>query len=406
MTVQTVRPAAAAAPTAERLPIAGLLALAMTGFTAIMTETLPAGLLPLIGHGLGVSNAAAGQLVTAYAAGSLVAAIPLTAGTQGFRRRPVLLASIVGFLAFNTVTALSTRYGLTLAARFMAGVAAGLAWGIIAGYARRMVPRPLQGRGLALAMIGTPIALSLGTPAGSLLGGIAGWRSAFLAMSALSVLLIGWVTWAVPDFPGQAAGRRPSVRRVFATPGIRPVLAVVVAWMLAHNVLYTYVAPFAALSGLGGSVDRVLLVFGIAALAGIWIVSRLVDTRLRASVLVSVAAFAGVAVILLVDGTSPSVVVAAVAVWGLTFGGAATLIQTASADAAGEGADVAQAMVTTAWNTAIAGGGLVGGLLLDRVGAAALPAAVLIFLAFAFGAAWHARTHAFPPGPRRARPAE
>jgi predicted MFS family arabinose efflux permease len=36
----------------DQLPISALLALAMTGFTAILTETLPAGLLPRISEGL------------------------------------------------------------------------------------------------------------------------------------------------------------------------------------------------------------------------------------------------------------------------------------------------------------------------------------------------------------------
>ena len=68
--------------TDARLPIAGLLALAMTGFICIMTETLPAGLLPQIRAGLHISPALAGQMVTAYAIGSLSAAIPLTLVTQ------------------------------------------------------------------------------------------------------------------------------------------------------------------------------------------------------------------------------------------------------------------------------------------------------------------------------------
>ena len=45
--------ATAAVP--DRLPMAALLALAMTGFICIVTETLPAGLLPQIGAGLGLS---------------------------------------------------------------------------------------------------------------------------------------------------------------------------------------------------------------------------------------------------------------------------------------------------------------------------------------------------------------
>ncbi len=168
-------------PAAERLPVAALLALAMTGLTAIMTETLPAGLLPAIARDVHVTQALAGQLVTAYAAGSLIASIPLTAAAQRWRRRPTMLTAIVGFLLFNTVTALSGSYAVLLTARFLSGIAAGLAWGLLAGYARRMVSPHLQGRALALAMVGTPVALSFGVPAGTVLGAAVGWRVAVLA---------------------------------------------------------------------------------------------------------------------------------------------------------------------------------------------------------------------------------
>ena len=89
----------------ERLPMGALLALAMTGFICIVTETLPAGLLAQISSGLQVSSSLAGQMVTVYALGSLLAAIPLTIATQGWRRRNVLLLTIVGFLLFNSITA-------------------------------------------------------------------------------------------------------------------------------------------------------------------------------------------------------------------------------------------------------------------------------------------------------------
>jgi predicted MFS family arabinose efflux permease len=111
-----------------------------------MTETLPAGVLPSIAADLDVSAALAGQSVTAYAAGSLVAAIPLTTLTQGLERRAVLLAAVVGFLLFNTITALAPSFDIMLVARFLAGVAAGLAWGMLAGFARRLVSHSLAGR--------------------------------------------------------------------------------------------------------------------------------------------------------------------------------------------------------------------------------------------------------------------
>lgn len=341
----------------ETLPLGALLALAMTGFICIATETLPAGLLPEIGSGLGVSASLAGQMVTVYALGSLLAAIPLTIATQSWRRRSVLLLTIVGFLLFNSVTALSSSYGLTLVARFFAGVSAGLAWSLIAGYARRMVVPQLQGRALAVAMVGAPIALSLGVPLGTWLGGLMGWRMAFGLMSAMTLMLIVWVLIKVPDYPGQSSSQRMALGDVFFTPGVRSVLGVVFTWMLAHNILYTYVAPFVSESGLASDVDLVLLTFGVAALAGIWLTGRLVDRHLRNTVLASLATFAAVSVFFGSFAGSAWAIYVGVFIWGLTFGGAATLLQTALADSAGNGADVALSMNVVVWNSAVAGGG-------------------------------------------------
>ncbi|MET3826977.1 putative MFS family arabinose efflux permease [Sphingomonas sp. PvP055] len=384
----------------ETLPISALLALAMTGFTAILTETLPAGLLPHMAAGLAVSEPLAGQTITVYAVGSVLAAIPLTLYTQGWRRKPTLLVAIFGFLIFNCVTAVSTSYALTLFARFMGGVAAGLGWGIIAGYARRMVVPQLRGKALAIAMVGTPIALSIGVPLGAMLGTTLGWRAAFWLMSVTTVTLIGWVLWQVPDFPGQPAEQRLSIARVFQMPGVRTVLLTLFAWITAHNILYTYIAPVAALAGIQQRLDLLLLGFGLAALAGIWITGVLIDRALRPLVLGSLTVFAAVAVAFGVFAAVPETTIVATLLWGLSFGGAATQLQTALADAAGEGVDLANAMLTTVWNGAIAAGGIVGGVILERSGAGSLAWAVLALTLVALVLAFSADRFAFKPGPR------
>lgn len=379
----------------DGMPVMALLALAMTGFICIVTETIPAGLLPQISAGLSVSLPLAGQLVTAYAAGSLLAAIPLTMATRTWRRRTVLLTTIVGFLLFNTLTALSTNIVLTLTARWLAGASAGLAWSLLAGYARRMVPVSMQGKAMALAMVGTPIALSLGVPLGTWLGNMLGWRLTFAVMSGLSVLLILWVLLAVPDFAGQTSQQKMALRKVFTTPGVRPVLAVVFTWMLAHNILYTYIAPFVAPAGLGNEVGLILLIFGLAALVGIVITGRIIDRHLRLAVLVSLAVFALVSLLFAVALTSPAVIYCGVAIWGVTFGGAATLLQTALADAAGEGADIALSMNVVVWNSAIAAGGITGGMLLQQSGVTSFCWVMLILLLLSFAIASRASRHGF-----------
>ncbi|WP_115576244.1 MFS transporter [Xanthomonas campestris] len=383
------------ARTTDTLPIAALLALAMAAFITILTEALPAGLLPQLAHGLQVSEAWVGQTVTIYAIGSLVAAIPLTAATRGLRRRPVLLMAIAGFVAANTVTAVSSSYPLTLLARFLAGVSAGLVWALLAGYAARMVPAHQRGRAIAIAMVGTPLALSLGVPAGTFLGQLVGWRMCFASMSGLAVLLLLWARVALPDFPGQAPGQRIALARVVRLPGVRPVLCVVLAFVLAHNLLYTYIAPFLAAAGMGARTDLVLLVFGMTSLLGIWCVGVLIDRHLRTLTLASTAVFGLAAGALGMTGDVPAVVYIAVAAWGIAFGGAATLFQTALANAAGDAADVAQSMLVTAWNSAIAGGGLVGGVLLQRYGAGAFAPALVVLLVATFVVVWRARQHGF-----------
>ena len=382
--------------TRERLPVGGLLALASAGFITLMTETLPAGLLPQMSANLGVSPALIGQLVTFYALGSLLAAIPLTILTQGWRRRPLLLLAIAGFAVVNSVTALSSDYNLILVARLFAGVFAGLLWALLAGYASRMVAPHLQGRAITLAMLGAPVALSVGMPAGTWLGNLVGWRMSFALMTLLTLGLIGWVLVQVPDFPGLRAQKRLSPSRVLALPGIKPVLFVTFAYVLGHNILYTYIAPFLQPLGLAGQIEQILLVFGLAALLSIWIVGLLIDRWLRRLVLLSCLLFMAAALLLGFFSQWPVATYAATAIWGLSFGGMATLLQTALAKTAGDHADTAQSMLVTLWNLAIAGGGLAGALLLQGPGVATFPWVVGALLLMTLLVASSARRQGFP----------
>lgn len=379
-----------------KLPWAGLLALALTGFICILTETLPAGLLPQISKGLGITESLAGQLVTLYALGSLAAAIPLTAVTRSWRRRPLLLLCIIGFLVFNTVTAISSLYLVTLAARFLAGVSAGVLWGMIAGYARRMVPDSLRGRAMAIAMAGTPLALALGVPIGTFVGDLIGWRSVFGIMSLLTVTLIIWVLWKLPDYPGQTAHQQLSLLKVFQIAGVRPILLVVLIWVLAHNILYTYITPYLDRVGLAGRVDVILLIFGITSVIGIWIIGVLIDRWLRFLVLISTFGFASASFALGIGGHQPIIIFVGVAIWGLTFGGAATLLQTGLAESTGENADVAQSMLVTVWNLGISSGGIVGGILLETLGVFSFPWTLSILMILAFIVSWLSKRHGFP----------
>ena len=384
---------------AQRLPVWRLLAFTMAGFITIMTETMPAGLLPLIGQGLGVSQAMAGQLITLYALFGAAARFRRCCYAK-WRRRPLFLMAIGGLLVFNTVTALSSHYVLTLVARFIAGMAAGVIWGLLVGYARRMVPHDLQGRALAVVGIGQPVALCLGVPLGTWLGALFDWRGVFWIMSALALLLFVWVRFGVPDYAGQTERQRQPIRSILLTPGLRSILFVIFVWIFAHNILYTYIAPFLVSVGLGQRIDLVLLLFGVASIVGIAVTGMWVDRGLRALTLLSLAVFAMAALVLGMASTSPGLVLLSIAIWGLTFGGAPTLLQTAIADTAGDGADVAQSMLVTIFNLAVAAGGIVGGLLLEKEGPGSFPPTLLVLALLGLVVVWQAREVGFKSGHR------
>lgn len=89
------------------------------------------------------------------------------------------------------------------------------------------------------------------------------------------------------------------------------------------------------------------------------------------------------------------VIYLAITLWGLTFGGAATLLQTAIANASGDGADVAQSMLVTTWNLAIGGGSVVGAFLLETLGVFSFPWAMFCILLVAYIVVWKTKTPGF-----------
>ncbi len=396
--VTTVPPAPAipTAPGVRRLPWPALLVMALMGFILISTETMPAGLLPQIAGGLNVSEGTAGQLVSAFALGTVVLTIPAIAFTRGMRRKPALLAGILGFLLANTITVFSSDIALVLAARFMAGAFSGLLWGMLAGHARRISAPELAGRALAIASIGTPLGLALGTPFGSWLGSTFGWRWSFGVLSGLAMLTALLAIVLVPDAAGQRVESQIPMAKVFAIPGVSVILLVIFAWMLAHNTVYTYIAPYLRSANLALGVEAALSVFGVSALIGIVVTGMLIDRAPRPLVLTSITLFLTAGVVFFAAAHSLPAILVALVLWGIAFGGAAPQLQTAISVASGENADAANSLLGVAFNVAIFAAGLLGAVLVSHFDGMVLPVLMIGLAAAALLVACIARRTAFP----------
>ncbi|MCU4389804.1 MFS transporter [Acinetobacter courvalinii] len=369
----------------ERLPLLQLLALTLASFLATANETIPAGLLDQIATGFVTSEAWAGQTVTLCALGAGIAAIPLTVLTKKYPQRNLLLISLITFSVCNLLTALSTHFIFVLCLRFIIGLATGLAWSILATYARSMAPPHLQGRALAIAMLGIPLALALGVPLSAWLSAFIGWRNIFIILSMTALLLTVWVFIKVPNYHKNTSQRSVALKTVFTMPGVRPILFLVMAWILSHYLLYTYITPLLTDIGLKTQIDFILLVFGLSTLLGIWLIGLLVDQHLKKLIFISLTTFLIISVLLSLSFNHLGLMLFTVftVIWGLSFSGAPTLLQTVLANAAQENADIAQALLVTVFNLSFACSGIIGGILLETLGTHYFPFLITFILAVA-----------------------
>jgi predicted MFS family arabinose efflux permease len=184
--------------------------------------------------------------------------------------------------------------------------------------------------------------------------------------------------------------------RVLTIPGVAIVLAVITAWMLAHNTIYTYVAPYLRSSGTGLTPDLVLFIYGVASLGGIGLTAVFIDRYPRALLLLCVVVFIGAGAVLLFGHASVVAVLVATMLWGLTFGGGAAQLQAALTSISGENADIASSFLPVAFNVAIFAAGLLGAGLLAVGGALTLAVVMVALGTVALLLVVHGRRTAFP----------
>lgn len=229
-----------------RTPLRGRLAVisVMLGiFSIVTTEILPIGLLTSIGSDFAVSDGTAGLMMTMPGLLAAVSAPLVTVATARVDRRLMLCAFMLLLALADFLTAAATDYRLVLVARVMVGVTIGGFWSIAAGLAGRLVRPASAGRATAVIFSAVPLGSVLGVPAGTFIGGLAGWRTAFVVMGVLSMGVLALMLLVVPPLPPTQVTRASLLRTVLNRPGTRFALLLTFLIVLSHFATYTYVTP-------------------------------------------------------------------------------------------------------------------------------------------------------------------
>ncbi|MFF4313121.1 MFS transporter [Streptomyces sp. 900105755] len=207
------------------------------------TETfLVSPLLPTISKDIDVSEAAAASSVTAYVLVYAVCAPFLGVLSDRVGRRRALLAGSVLFVVSNAGAALSTGIVLLVLSRAVAGLAAAAAGPAIWAHIAETAPDRVRGRAMGLGMALFSCGQVVGVPLGGLLAGVAGWRSAFLALAigtaAAVPLLLRQIRPAAPQ--PATVGAVKAVLSGWADPSLRNALLVNTVFNAANLGAYTF----------------------------------------------------------------------------------------------------------------------------------------------------------------------
>jgi len=389
----------------KRRATGALVALSVGTFTFVTIEMLPIGLLTVMADDLGRSDSQIGLLVTGYAAVVVLTSIPLTRLTGHIPRRLLLTVTLAIFVAGVLVTAIAPNYWVLLAARLAIALTQALFWSVVGPTAAGLFPPEVRGRAVARLSIGAALSPVVGVPAGTWIGQQAGWRVAFLVMAAVGLATCVAVAVLVPMFApaegGAARGTAPDARRY-------AILVVACALAVAGSLTaYTYVTPFLLdVSGFAAAaLGPLLLISGVAGVAGTLTVGRFLDRRPWGALVVPLTATVTALLALYTLGAAKAAAVAAVALTVMAYSAFAVAVQNRTLQVAPGSTDLAGAGMGTAFNLGIAAGSLLGGGLIQTTGVrsvalagAALAAAALALLLAEPRLARSARVPAQPAG--------
>jgi MFS transporter, DHA1 family, inner membrane transport protein len=352
-----------------------LLALAISAFGIGTTEFVPVGLLSTISEDLNISITLAGLLISGYAMGVAFGAPILTALTNKMSRKTLLMSLMVIFIIGNSIAAISTSFGLLLAARIITAFSHGVFFSIGSTIAADLVPEDKRASAIAFMFTGLTVATVTGVPLGTFIGQLFGWRATFGGVALLGVVGIIASAILIPKNikPAPPANFSDQLKIL----GNGPLLLAFAITALGYGgtfVAFTYLTPILQdITGFSPKVvSIILLVYGVAVAIGNSIGGKAADKNPLKALLWMFIAQAIILVIL--SFTAPFKVAGVITIFlmgmfaFMNVPGLQVLVVRLAERYVPAAVNVASALNIAAFNLGIAIGAFVGGLIVDSIG--------------------------------------
>nr|MBP8046255.1 MFS transporter [Psychrobacter sp.] len=149
-------------------------------------------------------------------------------------------------------------------------------WSITAVIAIRVAPEGKKALALSVLATGTSLAMVLGVPLGRLVGQWFGWRATFGGIGVIAFIVFILQARLLPTLPSMFEGSFRKIPELLKNPLLVCLYLLILLVFTAHYTAYSYIEPFMRQVGAisENAATIVLLLFGVAGIAGSVIFSR------------------------------------------------------------------------------------------------------------------------------------
>ncbi|MFJ2684993.1 MFS transporter [Pseudomonas sp. NPDC087342] len=377
--------------TTSRQVWGAVLAMSLCAFALVTSEFLPVSLLTPIATDLALTEGQAGQAISISGLFAVVTSLFISSVIRRLDRRPVLLFLTALLIASGTLVAFAPNYSTLMVGRAILGIAIGGSWSMSTAVMMRIAPESFVPKAIALIQGGTALATAVAAPIGSFMGGLIGWRGAFFCVVPLAAVALCWQAFTLPKMPGQnESGSVTDVFRLLGNANVSLGMAAVAFLFMGQFALFTYLRPFLE------SVTRVdvpglsllLLIIGMAGLAGTMVIGSVLNHSLYRVLMLIPLVMSGIALALIVCGSSFRVTAVLLGAWGLVATCAPVGWFTWLSRRLPRDAETGGGLMVAVIQLAITLGATVGGVLYDGAGFQATFIASGVFLLIACVLAW------------------
>lgn len=337
-------------------------------FSITTGEFVVAGILPEVAGDLGITVGAAGLIVTAYAIGMILGGPVLTALTARASRKGLMLILLGAAMTGNVGSALAPTFGVLLAARVVTALVTSTFFAQAIVTAVRSGPPERAATAVARLAFGMNLAMIVGAPVGTVIGGQWGWRATFAVLGVTCLIGLLLVAAVIPSTsPAERPTSAVAELRVLRRPPVLLALAITAVGNGGVLMVFSYLAPLMTeVAGHpAGRLPGLLLGYGVGATIGTLIGGAVFDRHPRSDQPVMLGVLATVLLACWFVAVTPGpAAVAVVVVGGLSFA-IVPGMQSRVMAAASEAPTLAMAVNASGYQVAAAAAGLFGGIITD-----------------------------------------